>query len=90
MNITEQDFDLLTESIMGWKGNGWEVQADRFTNGVTFDWTACYWFNTPSNMILARTFLENNGHTFQQSYDENMGYYILLTNYDCHNMAVSA
>ena len=90
MKITAKDFDALTETIMGWKGNGWEIQADRFTDNVSFDWAVCYWIDSVASMILARTFLEDNGHVFEQSYDENMESYILLTNYDSYNMAVSA
>lgn len=90
MKITAKDFDALTETIMGWKGNGWEIQADRFTDKVSFDWAVCYWIDSVASMILARTFLEDNGHVFEQSYDENMESYILLTNYDSYNMAVSA
>ena len=90
MKITAKDFDALTETIMGWKGNGWEIQADRFTDKVSFDWAVCYWIDSVASMILARTFLEDNGHDFEQSYDENMESYILLTNYDSYNMAVSA
>jgi hypothetical protein len=90
MKITAKDFDALAETIMGWKGNGWEIQADRFTDNVSFDWAVCYWIDSVASMILARTFLEENGHVFEQSYDENMESYILLTNYDSYNMAVSA
>ena len=90
MKITANDFDLLTDTAMGWKGNGWEVQADRFTNSVTFDWAAAYWFDSVTNMILARTYLEQNGHDYQASYDENMESFVLLSNYDSYNMAVSA
>lgn len=90
MKITANDFDLLTDTAMGWKGNGWEVQADRFNNSVTFDWVAAYWFDSVTNMILARTYLEQNGHDYQASYDENMESFVLLTNYDSYNMAVSA
>jgi hypothetical protein len=90
MKITAKDFDSLTETIMGWKGNGWEIQADRFTDKVSFDWAVCYWIDSVASMILARTFLEDNGHAFEQSYDENMESYILLSNYDSYNMAVSA
>jgi hypothetical protein len=90
MKITAKDFDALTETIMGWKGNDWEIQADRFTDKVSFDWAVCYWIDSVASMILARTFLEDNGHVFEQSYDENMESYILLTNYDSYNMAVSA
>ena len=90
MKITAKDFDALTDTIMGWKGNDWEIQADRFADKVSFDWSVCYWVDSAANMILARTFLEDNDYAFQQSYDENMESYILLTNYDSYNMAVSA
>jgi len=38
MHITYQDFDLLTDSAMGWKGNGWEyrqivLQIEFLSNG---------------------------------------------------------
>ena len=90
MKITAKDFDLLTDTAMSWKGNDWEIQSHRFTNSVTFDWVAVYWFDSATNMILARTFLEQNGHAYQESYDENMTSFVLLTNYDAYNMAVSA
>jgi hypothetical protein len=90
MKVTAKDFDALTDTIMGWKGNDWEIQADRFTDKVSFDWAVCYWVESAANLILARTFLEDNDHAFQVSYDENMESYILLTNYDSYNMAVSA
>ena len=90
MKITAKDFDALTDTAMGWKGNGWEVQADRFTDKVSFDWSVCYWVDSAASLILARTFLDNNDHSYQESYDENMKSYILLTNYDSYNMAVSA
>jgi hypothetical protein len=90
MNITAKDFDALTDTVMGWKGNGWEIQSDRFTDMVTFDWAVCYWVDSASSLILAKTFLQNNGHSYQESYDENMESYILLTNYDSYNMAVIA
>jgi len=90
MKITANDFDLLTDTAMGWKGNDWESQADRFTKSVSFDWVAVYWFDSITNMILARTFLEQNGHDYQESYDENMESFVLLTNYDSYNMAVTA
>jgi hypothetical protein len=90
MIITEKDFDALTDTVMGWKGNDWEAQADRFTDNVTFDWAVCYWVESPASLILAKTFLQDNAHSYQESYDENMESYILLTNYDSYKMAVSA
>ena len=90
MKITAKDFDALTDTIMGWKGNDWEIQADRFTDKPSFDWAVCYWIESPASLILAKSFLEDNGHGYQESYDENMESYILLTNYDSYDMAVSA
>lgn len=90
MKITAKDFDTLTDTIMGWKGNDWEIQSDRFTNAPTFDWAVCYWIELPASLILAKAFLQDNGHAYQESYDENMESYMLLTNYDSYNMAVSA
>ena len=91
MKITVEDFELLIETAMAWKGNDWESQSQRFTEDVTFDWKVCYWVEgSAASMILARTFLEQNGYDYQESYDENLEAFILLTNYDAHNMAVSA
>ena len=91
MKITTKDFELLVETAMGWKGNDWESQSHRFTPDVTFDWAVCYWVGeSATSMILARTFLEENGYDCQESYDENFDSFILLTNYDAHNMAVAA
>jgi len=90
MHITYQNFDLLTDSAMGWKGNGWEIQADRFTDRVSFKWAVCYWVESPASLILARTFLQDHDHPYEQSYDQSMESYILLTNYDAHKLAVSA
>lgn len=90
MNITKMDFYHLSETAMGWKGNDWEAQADRFLDDPTFDWAVCYWFDSAANYILARTFLANNGYSFYESYDSVLMSQVLLTNYDAHNMAVSA
>jgi len=91
MKITEKDFDLLTETIMGWKGNDWHLQNHRFLDDVSFDWAVCYWVGClATSMILARTFLEQNDHKYQVSYDESLESFVLLTNYDSHNMAVAA
>jgi hypothetical protein len=90
MHINSQDFDLLTDTAMGWKGNGWEIQSDRFSDEVSFNWAVCYWVDSAASLVLAKMFLKGHHHAYEQSYDENMESYILLTNYDSHNMAVSA
>ena len=90
MKITAKDFDNLTDTVMGWKGNDWELQADRFSDKPTFDWAVVCWYDSVISMIMARTFLEQNDYPFQESYDHNMECWVLLTNYDSFNMAVSA
>ena len=90
MKITAKDFDNLTDTVMGWKGNDWELQGDRFADKPSFDWAVVCWYDTVISMIMARTFLEQNDYAFQESYDHNMGTWVLLTNYDSFNMAVSA
>lgn len=89
MKITAKDFDALTDTVMGWKGNDWEAQSDRFLDKVSFDWAVCYWVDSAASLILARTFLENNEYPFEESYDDNMESYILLTNFDMYEMAVA-
>ena len=90
MKIIAKDFDNLTDTVMGWKGNDWELQADRFSDKPSFDWAVVCWYDSVISMILARTFLEQNDYAFQESYDHNMESWVLLTNYDSFNMAVSA
>jgi len=90
MKITAKDFDNLTDTVMGWKGNDWELQGDRFADKPSFDWAVVCWYDTVISMIMARTFLEQNDYAFQESYDHNMESWVLFTNYDSFNMAVSA
>ena len=90
MKITAKDFDNLTDTVMGWKGNDWELQADRFSDKPAFDWAVVCWYDSVISMIMARTFLEQNDYSFKESYDHNMESWVLLTNYDSFNMAVSA
>jgi hypothetical protein len=90
MKITEKDFDLLTDTVMGWNGNDWHLQNHRFLDDVSFDWKVCYWVESATSMILARTFLEQNGHKHEVSYDEALESFVLLTNFDSHRMAITA
>jgi len=90
MKITAKDFDNLTDTVMGWKSNDWELQGDRFADKPSFNWAVVCWYDTVISMIMARTFLEQNDYAFQESYDHNMESWVLLTNYDSFNMAVSA
>lgn len=90
MKLTEKDFDMLTETVMAWKGNDWHLQNHRFLDDVSMEWAVCYWVESTVAMILARTFLEDNNHAYETSYDEAMDSFIILTNYDSHRMAICA
>jgi hypothetical protein len=90
MKLTEKDFDMLTETVMAWNGNDWHLQNHRFLDDVSYDWKVCYWVESVSNLILARTFLEQNDHAYELSFDEALESYVLLTNYDSYRMAIVA
>ena len=81
MIVTEKDFDRLTTSSMLWAGTDWKAQSVRFDDGTTFDWKIGYWFENTSALILAKHCLTNLGFPFQETYDDAMDEYILLTNY---------
>jgi hypothetical protein len=88
MFITEEDFELLSSIKMQWNGYDWELQADRFIDGVSFDFQWAYWFDGRAELILARTFLMQREIAFQVSYDEVMESYVIVTDYSLE--AVSA
>ena len=90
MKITAKDFDNLTDTVMGWKGNDWELQAERFADKPQEDWAVICWYDSVVSMIMARSFLQDNNYSHQETYDHNMESWVLLTNYDSFNMAVSA
>ena len=78
---TVKDFDHLVETMMDWKGIGWEDQLDRFTGDISFNWSRVYWFESPAAMILGKQFLDQQGCDYQESYDLVLDQYIILTNY---------
>jgi len=81
MIVTEKDFDKLASTSMLWAGTDWASQDDRFDDGITFDWKIAYWFADRASIILGKNFLNNLGFPFQETYDDAMDEYILLTNY---------
>jgi hypothetical protein len=81
MLITEQDFDMLSNTQMQWNGYDWEIQADRFEPHVSFDHLWAFWFDSRAALILARNFLIQREIKFQETYDNAMDQFVILTDY---------
>lgn len=90
MFITENDFNMLSNTQMQWANYEWEVQADRFTEGVSFDYQWAFWFNDLPSMIMARTFLMQREIKFQETYDDALEQFVILTDYTVDDLAVLA
>ena len=86
MEITEQDFDLLTTTSMQW-GVDWTDQEPRFEmmpgQGVMrYDWAYAYWLNDYASVILARHFLDVcEDLPLQIAYDTISEDFVIVTNY---------
>jgi hypothetical protein len=79
MKITEKDFNRLWDTSMAW-GKDWQVQSDRFDADVSFDWKQAYWFDSYSQIVLARMFFIDENIPYQISADESFGW-VLLTDH---------
>lgn len=82
MRITAEDFNYLAETQMQWAGYEWEVQADRFnTPDLSFQYQWAFWFESMPAMIMARTYLQQCEIEFQQTFDESLEQWVLLTDF---------
>jgi len=81
MFITEEDFEMLSSIKMQWNGYDWELQADRFIDGISFEFQWAYWLETRAELILARNFLMQRQIRFEESYDEAMESFVIVTDY---------
>lgn len=82
MFITEEDFEMLSSIKMQWNGYDWELQADRFDNReISFEYQWAYWFDSRTELILARNFLMQREISFNESYDEAMESFVIVTDY---------
>jgi len=79
--VTKTDFESIYSTSMLWKGQGWEVQKDRFPEGTSFHWPCAYWFESRSDMVIARQFLNNYGFEYQQIFDGVMDEWLILSDY---------
>lgn len=97
MNIemSERDFDRLSDNSMRWSGTDWQAQEDRFETSdnrleeINWDFKMAYWIgDNPAAIILAREYVRNLGFDSQilwdmAEYAENEYYgYVLLTDYE--------
>lgn len=89
MFITENDFNMLSNTQMQWSGYDWETQADRFTENVSFDFQWSFWFDSLPALIMARTFLMQREIQFQETYDDSTEQFVILTDYSVDEMAVA-
>lgn len=80
MKMNEGDFDRLWDTSMAW-GREWLAQDGRFDPPVSYDWKQAYWFELSySNLIFAKSFLEDKGYDYEVAADEAGGW-VILTNY---------
>jgi hypothetical protein len=89
MFITENDFNMLSETQMQWAGYDWEIQSGRFTEGLSFDFQWAFWFDSLPAMIMARTFLMQREVKFQETYDDALEQFVILTDYSVDELAVA-
>jgi hypothetical protein len=93
VDMNEAMFEALTETSMEW-GERWREKLDRFecvwgdAPYPSLDWSMAYWVgNNPASMILARSWLLDEGHDFEIVWDMaehaegDWSGYAILTNY---------
>ncbi len=76
MKITSNDFTNLFDTSMEW-GKDWEHMAYRFDLKISYKWDRAYWFENYANLIIARTYLEQNGYEYEITSDMAGGWAIL-------------
>jgi rhamnogalacturonyl hydrolase YesR len=89
MFITENDFNMLSNTQMQWSGYDWEIQADRFTADISFEFQWAFWFDSLPALIMARTFLMQREIKFQETYDDALEQFVILTDYTVDELAVA-
>tara|TARA_Y200000002_G_scaffold302081_1_gene257374 strand:+ start:113 stop:538 length:426 start_codon:yes stop_codon:yes gene_type:complete len=94
VHMDESMFELLTQGSMEW-GEKWREQLDRFechgkhhTESPSLAWEMAYWIGgSPASMVLARSWLLEEGHDFElvwdmAQYEDGACFgYAILTNY---------
>jgi len=89
MFITDNDFNMLSNTQMQWSGYDWETQADRFSPDIAFEFQWAFWFDSLPAAIMARTFLMQREIKFQETYDDALEQFVILTDYSVDELAVA-
>jgi hypothetical protein len=89
MFITENDFNMLSNTQMQWNGYDWEIQSDRFTDGISFEFQWAFWFDSLPALIMARTFLMQREIKFEETYDDALEQFVILTDYSVDELSVA-
>lgn len=76
-----QDFENLNETSMQFKGNNWEAQDGRFEGPVNYDLDYIYWFDNYATLMAARTILQDFGNSYEVIFDDALGQWCLITDY---------
>ena len=88
IDMNEAMFEALVETSMAW-GKSWRDKLDRFEcvwgddYPPSLEWSMAYWVgDNPASMILARSWLIEEGHDFEIVWDmTEHPSYAFLTNY---------
>ena len=81
LQLLAEDFENLTETSMQFKGNNWEAQDGRFEGKVNYDLDYIYWFDNYANLMAARTILQDFGNSWEVLFDDALGQWTLITDY---------
>jgi hypothetical protein len=86
MKLTKQDFERLAHTQMAWNqfGKDWKTQVSkgRFEPVPQAHWVMSYWFIDYPSLLLARTYLEQEGYGYECFSDEWSTDYVIVTNFD--------
>ena len=77
----EEDFENLNETSMKFKGSNWEAQDGRFEGRVDYSMDYIYWFDNYANLMAARTILQDFGNCYEVIFDDALGQWCLITEY---------
>jgi hypothetical protein len=81
MQLTAEDFDMLTEQQMQFKGQDWEIQNARFSTAPNYEHEYIYWVTNQAELVLATKYLQQQGFDYQTNYDLKFDQPFFTTNY---------
>lgn len=80
MNITEQDFERLTQDSMIWSNEEWATKLDRFDDELP-DSGYIYWVDNYASIVLCRQYIEERGCNLTATFDGGMLQWCFVTDY---------